>query len=135
MTNEALVEIMKNLKTQWGFLKDESKAKVDKRQACKRIIELSTEAKNLDPKFEFIDMNNTQYAEFVPATYKVASNVNWGDDWDGKFGKQEMERLAKFTALAVYITRQRLPKEPDDSQKFGMIVSATTDKLIAIANS
>ena len=27
-----------------------------------------------------IDMNNTQYAEFVPTTYKVQSNVNWGEE-------------------------------------------------------
>ena len=80
MTNEAMVDIMKTLKTQWGFLKDDKKAKIDRRQACKRIIELSEEAKKLDPKFEMIDMNNTQYAEFVPTTYKVQSNVNWGEE-------------------------------------------------------
>ena len=133
MTNETMVDKMKNLKTQWGFLKDENKAKIDRRQACKRIIELSEEAKKLDPKFEMIDMNNTQYAEFVPSTYKVQSNVNWGDEVVPTEAEQRaLDRLERLESLAVQRIRKKLPKESDDSQKFGMIVSAYTDKLIRI---
>lgn len=133
MTNEAMVDTMKTLKTQWGFLKDESKAKIDRRQACKRIIELSTEAKKLDPKFEIIDMNNTQYAEFVPTTYKVQSNVNWGDEVIATEAEQRaLDKLKRLEAIAVQEIKIKLPKESDDSQKFGMIVSAYTDKLIRI---
>ena len=133
MTNEAMVDIMKTLKTQWGFLKDESKAKIDRRQACKRIIELSEEAKKLDPKFEMIDMNNTQYAEFVPTTYKVQSNVNWGEEVIPTEAEQAaLDKLQRLESIAVQSIRKKLPKESDDSQKFGMIVSAYTDKLIRI---
>ena len=133
MTNEAMVDTMKTLKTQWGFLKDESKAKIDRRQACKRIIELSTEAKKLDPKFEIIDMNNTQYAEFVPTTYKVQSNVNWGEEVVPTEAEQAaLDKLQRLESIAVQSIRKKLPNESDDSQKFGMIVSAFTDKLVKI---
>jgi hypothetical protein len=133
MTNEAMVDIMKTLKTQWGFLKDESKAKIDRRQACKRIIELSEEAKKLDPKFEIIDMNNTQYVDFVPTTYKVQSNVNWGKEVIATEAEQRsLDKLERLETLAVQSIRKKLPNESDDSQKFGMIVSAYTDKLIRI---
>ncbi len=133
MTNEAMVDIMKTLKTQWGFLKDESKAKIDRRQACKRIIELSEEAKKLDSKFDVIDMSNTQYAEFVPTTYKVQSNVNWGEEVIATEAEQRsLDKLERLETLAVQSIRKKLPNESDDSQKFGMIVSAYTDKLIRI---
>ena len=133
MTNEAMVDTMKTLKTQWGFLKDESKAKIDRRQACKRIIELSEEAKKLDPKFEMIDMNNTQYAEFVPTTYKVQSNVNWGEEVVPTEAEQAaLDKLQRLESIAVQSIRKKLPNESDDSQKFGMIVSAFTDKLVKI---
>jgi|TARA_R110001583_G_scaffold41637_1_gene132252 hypothetical protein len=133
MTNEAMVDIMKTLKTQWGFLKDDKKAKIDRRQACKRIIELSEEAKKLDPKFEMIDMNNTQYAEFVPTTYKVQSNVNWGEEVVPTEAEQAaLDKLQRLESIAVQSIRKKLPNESDDSQKFGMIVSAFTDKLVKI---
>lgn len=133
MTNEVMVDIMRNLKTEWIILKDESKAKIDRRQSCKQIIKLSEKAKELDPKFEMIDMNNTQYADFVPSTYKVQSNVNWGDEVEPNEAEQAaLDKLERLEALAVQKIRKRLPKESDDSQKFGMIVSAYTDKLIRI---
>ena len=133
MTNEAMVEILKDLKTQWGILKDESKAKIDRRQACKLIIALSDLAKNNDPKFEVIEMNNTKYAEFVPTTYKVQSNVNWGEEVVATEAEQTaLDKLKRLEAIAVQEIKIKLPKESDDSQKFGMIVSAYTDKLIRI---
>ena len=133
MTNEVMVDTMKSLKTQWGFLKDESKAKIDRRQACKRIIELSEEAKKLDPKFEMINMNNSQYADFVPTTYKVQSNVNWGEEVDPTKAEQTaLDKLKRLESIAVQEIKKKLPNESDDSQKFGMIVSAYTDKLIRI---
>ena len=133
MTNEAMVEIMKDLKTQWRILKDESKAKIDRRQACKLIIALSDLAKKNDPKFEVIEMNNTKYAEFVPSTYKVQSNVNWGEEVVATEAEQTaLDKLKRLEAIAVQEIKIKLPKESDDSQKFGMIVSAYTDKLIRI---
>ena len=133
MTNEAMVEIMKDLKTQWNILKDESKAKIDRRQACKLIIALSDLAKKNDPKFEVIEMNNTKYAEFVPTTYKVQSNVNWGEEVVATEAEQRaLDKLKRLESIAVQEIKIKLPKESDDSQKFGMIVSAYTDKLIRI---
>ena len=133
MINEAMIAIMKDLKTQWAFLKDESKAKIDRRQACKLIIALSDLAKKNDPKFEVIEMNNTKYAEFVPTTYKVQSNVNWGEiDSISTAELTALHTLQRLEAIAVQEIKIKLPKESDDSQKFGMIVSAYTDKLIRI---
>ena len=133
MTNEAMVDIMRTLKTEWIILKDESKAKIDRRQACKLIIALSDLAKKNDPKFEVIEMNNTKYAEFVPSTYKVQSNVNWGEKVVATEAEQTaLDKLKRLEAIAVQEIKIKLPKESDDSQKFGMIVSAYTDKLIRI---
>ena len=133
MINEAMIAIMKDLKTQWTFLKDESKAKIDRRQACKRIIELSELAKKNDPKFEMIDMNNTKYAEFIPKLYKADSNVNWGEEIIPTEAEQKaLDKLVRLEGIAVQSIRIKLPNEADDSQKFGMIVSAYTDKLIRI---
>ena len=133
MINEAMIAIMKDLKTQWTFLKDESKAKIDRRQACKRIIELSELAKKNDPKFEMIDMNNTKYAEFIPKLYKADSNVNWGEEIIPTEAEQRaLDKLKRLEGIAVQSIRIKLPNEADDSQKFGMIVSAYTDKLIRI---
>ena len=133
MINEAMIAIMKDLKTQWTFLKDESKAKIDRRQACKRIIELSELAKKNDPKFEMIDMNNTKYAEFIPKLYKADSNVNWGEEIIPTEAEQRaLDKLKRLEGIAVQSIRIKLPNEADDSQKFGMIVSAFTDKLVRI---
>jgi|APSaa5957512535_1039671.scaffolds.fasta_scaffold172076_2 hypothetical protein len=136
MTNEALVDIMRNLKIEWIILKDEKKAKIDRRKSCKNIIELSQKAFELDPKFEVIDMNNTVYAEFVPKGYVKDSNVRWmGDvhinECEVAVGKAH-DVLDILEGLAVMRTRGRLPNEPEDSQKFGMITSAYTDKYIAL---
>ena len=80
---------------------------------------------------ETIDMNNTQYSEFVPSTYKVVSNVNWGSIDDISFQEQKASDLVdRLEAIAVEKTKKRLPNEAEDSQKFGMIVSAYTDKLL-----
>tara|TARA_R110002051_G_C8661911_1_gene489139 strand:- start:711 stop:1124 length:414 start_codon:yes stop_codon:yes gene_type:complete len=126
-----MIEIMTNLKTQWGILKNDKSPKIDRRSACKMIIELSNEAKGLDPKFETIDMNNTQYSEFVPKTYKVVTNVNWGDIDKISISEQKASDLVdRLEAIAVEKTRKRLPNEAEDSQKFGMIVSAYTDKML-----
>ncbi len=134
MTNEALVETMRNLKTQWGILKDEKKPKIDRREACKKILDLSNKAASLDPKWEMIDMNNTIYAEFLPINHKVQSNVNWGDPVDGLTREESMalKQLKRLEAIAVEEIKKKIPKEPVDSQKFGMIVSAYTDKLVAL---
>ena len=78
-------------------------------------------------------MNNTKYAEFVPTTYKVQSNVNWGEiDSISTAELTALHTLQRLEAIAVQEIKIKLPKESDDSQKFGMIVSAYTDKLIRI---
>lgn len=137
MVNEVLIEKMKNLKTQWGFLKDEKNAKIDRRTACKRIIEISTEVAELDPKFEMIDMNNTIYAEFVPKNYRVidTGNVKWGTNATiTKEEQKALDTLRRLENIAVQDIHEKLPNEPMDSQKFGMIVSAYTEKLVHIYN-
>lgn len=132
MTNEAIVDIMRNLKSEWTILKDEKKAKIDRRKACKSIIELSEMAKELDPKFEIIGMNNTNYAEFVPKTYKSNSNVNWERPVIKIAEKYDVAVNLAFDMeeIAIQWTKFRLPNEPEDSQKFGMITNANTEKLL-----
>ena len=43
-----------------------------------------------------------------------------------------LDKLQRLESIAVQSIRKKLPNESDDSQKFGMIVSAYTDKLIRI---
>ena len=78
MTEQTIIDIMKDLKTSWVILKNDKESVSERKNACKTIIDLSTKAKELDRKFDVIDMNNTQYSDFVPKTYQVKSNVNWG---------------------------------------------------------
>lgn len=126
-----LLEIMTKLKLEWGFLKDDSLAKIDRREACKKIVELSEEAKKLDPKFDVIDMSATQYADFLPTQYKVKSNVNWGTiDTMTPSEEAALQLVHRLEAVAVENIKKKLPNEATDSQKFGMIVSAFTEKLL-----
>ncbi len=130
---KVLLEIMQDLKTEWGILKDDSLAKIDRRSACEKIVELSEQAKVIDSKFEIIDMNNTKYSEFLPKKYQVKSNVNWGTI--EKMTKKELtalELVHRLESIAVEHIKKKLPNEAEDSQKFGMIVSAFTEKLIKV---
>lgn len=131
--NQEMVDILAGLKTQWSVLKDDKKTKQERMFACGRICHLSETAKELDPKFEMIDMNDTRYAEFLPETYISKSDVKWGVV--GVINKQEekaLELLQRLEAISVGEIHKKLPKERMDSQKFGMIVSAYTEKLVHI---
>ena len=134
MTNEVIVEHMKSLKARWAILKDEKQPKIDRRDACKSIIELSKEIKKLDKTFEEFDFASSKYAEFIPKGYIRESNVNWKTEYTVEEETVDKIKLAakmveNFEVQAVELTKQRLPNEPEDSQKFGMIVSAYTDKI------
>ena len=131
MTEQNIVEVMKDLKTSWGILKNDKESNTARKSACKAIIELSNKAKEIDPNFDVIDMTNTQYSGFVPKTYQVKSNVNWGTCDD--ISLEESKALAivsRLEAIAVQHIKEKLPNEAEDSQKFGMIVSAFTEKLL-----
>ena len=78
-------------------------------------------------------MNNTKYAEFLPTKYIAKSDVNWGAVpvmSTAEIGA--LNKLKRLEAIAVVEIHKKLPKERLDSQKFGMIVSAYTEKLINI---
>jgi len=131
MTEQTIIDIMKDLKTSWVILKNEKESVSERKNACKTIIDLSNKAKEIDPKFDVIDMNNTQYSDFVPKTYQVKSNVNWGSiDKISLAESKALDLVLRLEAVAVQQIKQKLPNEAEDSQKFGMIVSAFTDKLL-----
>jgi len=99
----------------------------------KSIIELSKEAKKHDNTFEEFDFSSSKYTEFTPVGYIRKSNVNWGKPLGSDIKPEESNALvlvSRLESIAVEMTRGRLPNEPEDSQKFGMIVSAYTDKLL-----
>lgn len=124
---------MKKYKEQWAILKDEKSAKVDKRTAAKEIIKLQEELVKLKPDFECVDLGMTVYSEFAPKDYKHSGKVKWGDvdSWESAEEYAIPLRVVQnCEALAVQITRELLPSEPVDSQKFGMIVSAKTEKIL-----
>jgi len=131
MTKQTIVDLMKELKTSWGILKNDKLSVPARRTACQAIIELSNKAKELDPKFDVIDMTNTQYSDFVPKTYTVKSNVNWGTCNDMSLAESKaLSVVSRLEAIAVQHIKEKLPNEAEDSQKFGMIVSAFTEKLL-----
>lgn len=131
--NQEMVDIMAGLKTQWSILKDDTKSKAVRIVACGKVCMLSEDAKELDPKFEMIDMNNTKYAEFLPEKYIAKSDVHWGViTIYTKEEERALETLQRLEAIAVGEIHKKLPIERMDSQKFGMIVSAYTEKLVHI---
>jgi hypothetical protein len=132
MTSEKILAL-KKLKELWVILKDEEKPKVDKRSAIREVIKIQEELVKSDPTFEAYDLTMSKYAEFLPIEYRSNSKVKWGelDDYlDAKFLKA-VAFVQKMEAYAVQVTRELLPTEPVDSQKFGMIVSAKTEKLLS----
>ena len=133
---QELIDIFAGLKTQWGILKNDKLSDHVRKQSCEKIIKLSEQAKVLDPKFEMIDMNNTMFSEFVPDKYIAKTDVHWVKPIDitdcNNAVKSSQDVLDDLESLAVIRTKQRLPKERMDSQKFGMIVSNYTEKYIAL---
>jgi len=131
--NQEIVDIMVGLKTQWGILKDDTKTKQERTKACAQICKLSETAKELDPKFEMIDMNNTKYEEFLPTIYRAKLDVIWGEiDQMTREEATALDTLQRLEAIAVNNIKLKLPTEQVTSQKFGMIVSAYTEKLVHI---
>ena len=129
MTTEKILAL-KHLKVQWVILKDEKKPKVDRRSAIKEIIKTQELLKD-DPTFVDIDLTMSQYAEFLPVEYRSNSKVKWGEE--PNLDDRELNavrQVQRFEAVAVQITRELIPTEPVDSQKFGMIVSAKTEKFL-----
>lgn len=132
MDDEVLSK-MKSLKLNWAVLKDDSKPIVARRESAENIIKLSEELKDQNG-FEPIDLSATQYAEFVPKTYRRPSNANWSEVDFTTLSNYKLlnDEFDKLEAMAVNKVKKRLPSEPDDSQKFGMVHSATFDKLLAL---
>ncbi len=132
MTEETIL-IKKKLKEEWANLKNESNPPIARRKSATNIIELQHKIEDIDPKFDCIDLSMTIFAEFLPATYKKNTKVKWGtiDKFRGLEGKT-LEQLQRLEAIAVQEIHKKLPTEDTDSQKFGMIVSAYTEKLVAL---
>jgi len=130
---EGITELYAGLKTQWDILKDEKKTKQQRTLACGKIIKLSKQANELDPKFEIRDMNATRYADFLPDSYKADLDVKWGDTITmDEVEMKALFQLQRLESIAVDQIKLKLPREPVTSQKFGMIVSAYTEKLVQL---
>lgn len=130
MTNDKVLTL-KKLKELWTVLKDEEKPKVDRRSAMKEISKLQEELVKSDPTFEAYDLTMSKYAEFLPVEYKSSSKVKWGEEEELDVReKNAVRQVQRLESKAVQITRELIPTEPVDSQKFGMIVSAKTEKLL-----
>jgi len=130
MTNDKVLTL-KKLKELWTILKDEEKPKVDRRSAMKEISKLQEELVKSDPTFEAYDLTMSKYTEFLPVEYKSSSKVKWGEPVDPTPAEQKaIDLVQRMKSHAVQSTRELLPTEPVDSQKFGMIVSAETEKFL-----
>lgn len=125
-----IIELKSKLVKAWRDLKNDKLDADNRKAAYADVVTISDEVMKLDPKFKMNIEMLEKYKEFK--SKEVVPRVLW-PKYDGDKQFVELENhLEKLTALAVHITKKRLPRELQDSQLFGMIVSATTDKLIAL---
>lgn len=129
------VELQKKLIISWRDLKNE-KLDDDKRKAAYAdIIHFSDEISKVDPKFRMnVEMLET-YKKFKSG--KIVPRVVWPkfeniDNPEEHIMENIEKKFDQITNLAVHITKKRLPREPQDSQLFGMVVSATSGHLITL---
>jgi len=126
----SIVELKLKLVKAWRDLKNTQLPKDLRSMAYADVVNISEEVSKLDPKFKMSIEKLGEYKEFK--SVEIVPRIVWPELTDDEqFGELE-DHLEKLTALAVKITKKRLPREPQDSQLFGMIISATTDKLIAL---
>lgn len=125
-----LIDLKSKLAKAWRDLKN-NKFDTDIRKAAYAdIVTISEQVTKLDPDFKMSTDKLEIYKEFK--SKDVILRVVW-PKYDGNGQFKELEKyFDHLTALAVKIVHRRLPREPQDSEKFGMIVSATTDKLIQL---
>jgi len=124
-----IVKLKSRLVKDWRDLKNDKLATDSRKAAYASIIVLSDEISELDSNFKMNTEMLKKYKEF--SSKEIIPRVLW-PEYDEIFGVDLEIHLEKLTALAVKITKKRLPREPQDSQLFGMVVSSTTDKLIAL---
>lgn len=126
----SIIELKSKLVEAWRDLKNDKLDAENRKAAYADVVTISDEVSKLDSKFNMNTEMLEKYKEFK--SKKVIPRVLWPKYKDDKQFAELESHLEKLTVLAVHITKKRLPREPQDSQLFGMIISATTDKLIAL---
>lgn len=129
-----LIDLKAKLVKAWRDLKNDKLPKTLRCMAYAEIINTSEQVIKLDSKFKMNTEKLGEYKEFKST--EIVERVVWPDGdligiEDAEFEVLE-NHFDKLTALAVKITKKRLPREPQDSQLFGMVTSATTGQLIAL---
>ena len=115
----------------WRDLKNKDLLDDHRSAAYADIVNLSEEITKLDNTFEMDTKMLEQYKPFKSA--EVKPRVQWPEYKDDSEFKRLENQFYRLTTLAVKISHKRLPRMPQDSDKFGQIVNATTAHLIALS--
>lgn len=123
-------ELKTKLIQAWRDLKNKDIPDDHRSAAYADIVNLSEEITKLDNTFEMDTKLLLTYKEFKSA--EVKPRVTWPIYEDDSQFKGLETYFDKLIALAVKIAHKRLPRIPQDSDKFGTIVNATMAHLIAL---
>jgi len=123
-------ELKTKLIQAWRDLKSTEFRDDVRKDAYADIVNISEEITKLDNTFEMDTKLLLTYDTFKSA--EVKPRVQWPEYKDDTHYRDLENHFDKLTALAVKIAHKRLPRIPQDSDKFGTIVNATITHLIAL---
>ena len=126
-TNELKTKLIKALRD----LKSDKLSTESRKNAYAEVVDTSDKLSELDSSFKMDQKVLEKYKEFK--SKEIVPRVVWPEYDVSEQFKELEEHFDHLTALALKIVQKRLPREPQDSEKFGMIVSATTGHLVALA--
>jgi len=128
-----IADLKSSLVKAWRDLKNEKLDADIRKAAYADIITISEQVSKLDSNFGMSTEMLEKYKTF--ASKQVVPRVIWPKhDTNSQFEELETQ-FDKIIALAVKIVHKRLPREPQDSDKFGTIVNATTSHLIRLCST
>jgi len=113
-------------------LKSDKLSTESRKNAYAEVVDTSDKLSELDSSFKMDQKVLEVYKKFK--SKEIVPRVLWPEYNGNEQFKELEEHFDHLTALAVKITKKRLPREPQDSQLFGMIVSATLGHLINLQN-
>ena len=125
-TDELKTKLIKALRD----LKNNTLDDNSRKAAYADVVNISEQIEKFDNTFKMDTRMLKNYKPFKSA--KVKPRVVWPElDSNDQFNGLE-KCFDKLTSLAVKKVTERLPREPQDSQLFGMCVNATTGHLIQL---
>ena len=127
---DEVTTLKKNLLTEMRLLKGDNDVGV-KKFAYINIVSLVNQIKKLDDNFTFDDTELNKYSAFRPDNMPESmKKVKWISE-ETPYNDLET-RYKYYIKTAMSIVQKRFPAIDTDSDKFGLIVNATTANLIQV---